>query len=68
MPGNELPEAAAATERHRRTEAGRSAHDRVDLPHVVRFGLRVDLLAEPVLPGAHDVIEVVVARLAGRRP
>ena len=58
-----MPETAAAAEGHRRAEARRSAHDRVELPHVIGFGLGVNLLAEPVLPRGDDVIEVVVACL-----
>src|SRR5271166_7088171 len=60
---NELAESPSATERTYRTDTRRSAHHGVDLPHVIRLRLRVDLFAEPVLISAHDVIEVIVPGL-----
>ena len=62
MRRDKLAETAAAAERHRWTETRRSAHDGVELPHEIGFGLRMDFLAEPVLPGRDDVIKVVVPR------
>src|SRR5208283_2617786 len=60
---NELAESPSATKPMYRTETRRSAHYGVDLPHVIRLRLRVDLFAEPVLISAHDVIEVIVPGL-----
>src|SRR5271157_1412693 len=60
---NELAESPSATVPMYRTETRRSTHYGVDLPHVIRLGLRVNLLVEPVLIGAHDIIEVIVPGL-----
>src|SRR5215470_13585513 len=55
------PDAAAAPEGPHGADAGSSPQHGVALPHEVTFDLRMEVGVEPVLPGAYQVVEVVVA-------
>src|SRR5439155_20674579 len=57
----------AATERPHGTDARSAADDCVALAHDIALGLLVDRSGEPVLPGADEIVEIVVPWPAGRR-
>src|SRR5499427_8137508 len=61
QPRDVRPDAAAAPEGPHGADAGSSPQHGVALPHEVAFDLRMEVGVEPVLPGAYQVVEVVVA-------
>src|SRR5262249_7964267 len=53
-------DAAAAAERSYRAQAWCATEDGIALPHEIRLGLRMPVGVELVLPGADQIVEVVV--------